>query len=148
MIPNSTGYSLIMRTSSNGGSSYDGGASNYGTTVNHSRWTDTTNNAGAGQIATAIYIGQVATGNISTGDGGKGLNCLMYIHKPSRSDFCQFTMFTTQHIPPLGGTANFASSQGMGVRLASSPVNALRFSMSDAANINSGVFRLYGLKNS
>jgi hypothetical protein len=148
-IPNSDGYNMLLITSSNGGSSYDSGANDYGWARNPSYSTNgSSDNAADANTAYSIKVGHDS--NISTSGGGKGLNAVIYIFNPSRADNCVFSLDVAQH--SAGGTipsgVGFVRTSIVGVRRGSSAVNALRFKMSDAANINSGIFRLYGIKNS
>jgi hypothetical protein len=130
----------ILRTSSNAGSSYDTGASDY------AFWTgggnaDTTANANNNSAADdGIYIGSTdGCGNAT----GEHLSGIIYMFNPAGTD-----RFLTKHdiamVPP-DGVPWFGNGGGM--RAANADVDAIRFLYS-TGNISSGTFTLYGLKDS
>lgn len=125
---------LILRSSSNNGSSYDSGASDYawaGLQVN----TAGTVSGAADTADTGLYIGS-QHGNAANED----CSGLVYVFNPRQSKYTTFhshMMFTNA----AGGNV---FRQIYGKRLSTSAVNAIQFRFY-SGNIASGTFDLYGL---
>ncbi|CAB4139845.1 hypothetical protein UFOVP353_55 [uncultured Caudovirales phage] len=133
--PATDGSDLYIRTSSNGGVSFDTGGSdyNYAATGLNSNGT---NINGQGNNTYAFVCGFL--GN----DTGESTSAVIYFFSPSSTLKFQFsgqTAFTNA----LGYTS---TNSFVGSRLAIADVDAIRFLMS-SGNITSGTFTLYGLKD-
>lgn len=134
VVPASDGVSIRFKTSSNAGSSYDNGASDYD-------W-KYTSNSGTGGVAgdnDVIISGGSNIGN----DTGEAANFVMRLYKPSGTKYTQFT-WECVHVSSAGAVYTLF---GGGARLSAADVDAVRFSMS-SGNIASGDFKLYGVKKS
>src|SRR3972149_1004412 len=123
---------LYMRTSTNNGSSYDNGASDY-------RW----DMYYAETILGITSLNDTADAQIRlAGDIGAGLNNqgsgTVWLFQPSNADYakiyCRYKNSTTDE--------TFYSS---GMRLAAADVDAIQFFIS-SGGILTGIFKLYGLK--
>jgi hypothetical protein len=136
---------LYLRTSSNGGSSYDSGATAYGYSMyslNQRNATsfdydNTSNVSGTTQI---LINGGTSMGSSTNQNGVSGF---LYIFKPSATQYCA-VQYSVNWIDSSDGIVN---TQGVARRQAASAVNAIQFSMA-SGNIASGTFRLYGIANS
>ena len=139
-ITPATGTPLFaVRTSTDGGSSYDSGASDYfyaatrldAATANGGTETIFTDNAGA-----EIFL----FNNLSNaGDGASFTLNLMGPH------LAKTTFLSWDGISEEGSSFEF--TRGAGGRIASADVDAIRFLMS-SGNIASGTITMYGLRNS
>lgn len=136
-----TGSYLLMRTSSNNGSSYDT------TGYLYSHLGTVSTNAGVNVDSSFGSIGHISVTNnqstISTTASNSGQSGLVYIIDPAASNYTQILISETH----FTNATTVAQSHGSGVRSSTSPVNAVRFYM-DSGNIASGTFRLYGIANS
>lgn len=138
LAPITDGTTLWMRTSTNGGSSYDAGASDYDWFVDSSELdTSPTSALTADDADAQIEITGTDTMGNSTNENGA---FTVWIADPSAVQYCriygqgQFTGST-----PLGTSVTFCGS-----RKAAADVDAIQFLMS-SGNINTGEFVLYGL---
>lgn len=125
-----------LRTSTDGGSSYDAGASDY-------RWADFGSNdtgasAGAGDGADSEI--RLHTGYGNAANETSAGNVLIY--RPSAA--IRATITYQMMISNDGGT--LSQVFGSGQRLATADVDAIQFLFS-SGDIGTGEFRLYGLKN-
>ena len=127
---------LLLRTSNDGGSSFDSGASDYiyeGARMTNGGWTFYSSTAD-----TDLFIAD----NDRTSDGGFFGEILIY----AAGDSSESThILTTSTHTGSGGTAYQYYNTGGGRRAADQLVNAVRFLM-DSGNIGSGKFYLYGRK--
>lgn len=137
VIPATTNTKLYMRTSSNSGSSFDAGASDYAYAMTGLDDAAGSLNAASGG-ATQILIN-----NKAAGASYSGITAAIYLHKPSTSQRCQVTYTSSS----LDNGGLLGSVSGAGARQATGVVNAVRFLFS-SGNIASGEFKLYGLKKS
>lgn len=135
IIPSNNDRTLGMRTSTNGGSSYNSGASDYG-------WTYMGRTAGGAYFddgdATDSLIRMVPTwGNVSNSEGSGWVS----IKNPSRAKYTiiewSFGYWDSS------GAWNTVS--GHGVRRSATDVDAIQFFF-DTNNISTGTFKLYGIK--
>lgn len=134
VVPATDGAQLYIRTSSNGGSSYDSGASDY-QYVRHLAVT-TSSSAFA---ATTTHI--VATGSgvgSSTGEAANGEVILFY---PAGTSYT-YVRAEASYMDNLGRPDLSATA---GLRASSADVDAIQFLFS-TGNIASGTFKLYGYK--
>lgn len=139
LVPASDGEILALRTSTNAGSSYDSGASDY----NYANITIGSDSATvSGDVDAAnnyIYLGGAGggIGNAAT----EHANAVVYLYNPAGTRY--FTVeWSMSYLNPSTALKN---ARGSGSRLASADVDAIRFLMT-AGNITSGTFTLYGLE--
>ena len=117
---------LRLRVSTNGGSSYESSSYQFGTTI-----------SSISPIQFGLHIPVNDLGNGSGGSAGQGT---IYIYSPARSN--EYTAVLSQSIRGTG--TNMYYSQGE--YQVKNVVNAIQL-FASSGNV-SGVFRLYGIKNS
>lgn len=130
---------MYFRTSTDSGSSYDSGASNYTWNQNGVDNDGTIKNGQSGG-ATEIEI----IGRTNDGIGGatnETHSAIVYIFNPSSASY-QRVICIAQYVRSNG--SGWYTVQG-GQRLSTTAVDAVRFIMS-SGNIASGTFKLFGLK--
>lgn len=129
LIPSVDGATYRVRTSSDGGSSYDASASNYAYQYN---------NAGSAVTSGAQTYIQIseAVGNTT----GEKLDAILYLNNPSGTDYTQCLW----HAGVLNNSASPRMSIGMGIRKQQAIVDAIRFYPS-SGTITSGTIKMYGL---
>jgi len=144
LIPATDDVSLELLTSSNGGSSFDTGASDYSWGAISSN--DTTNTTDAsddsirinGSTAHALY----RFGSAANEDGGSFALHIMAPHLTKRTTFhwigTYFSAYTASELQMFSGG---------GARLSSADVDGIRLVFS-SGNIESGTITAYGLANS
>jgi hypothetical protein len=127
---------LILRTSTNAGSSYDAGASDYSWAFSNINDSSTVSDNGA----TASTSPQVGTslGNAST----KSFSGEIKLYKPTSAAFHTLFQFDGVYVSAANSTIRV---YGIGRRLTAADVDAIRFVMS-AGNIAEGDFALYGIR--
>jgi hypothetical protein len=140
-LPATDGAVLRMRTSTNNGSSYDAGASDYDYIQSIGILSSGSYASGnTGSTDSFIRI-SYSLGNASN---ELGFNGWIYLWKPS--DATYFSVgYSGNGVDDSGQI--FVVDQGLGRRLSAADVDAVRFLMS-SGNITSGTFRLYGVANS
>lgn len=138
VVPASNGTSLYMRTSTNGGSSYDSGASDYSHSASayHSSpgaddWGD--NSDSEIMLADAVL-------NAGTYDGVSGQVLLVGAHLAQATQINALVAFKTT-------TGYLSSAAVAGYRNSAADVDAVRFLFS-TGNISTGTITMYGLTNS
>jgi hypothetical protein len=137
LIPATDTDALWIRTSTDGGSTYDSGASDYAY-----GYTGRKNGASVNGISAAA-TSVVLTPAVGSAAGEEGVSGKMHLHHPHLT---KKTMMT-------GEAVLFDSAGGLnilqcsGIRLSSADVDALRF-MFSTGNIASGTITMYGLRNS
>jgi hypothetical protein len=134
LIPATDNVILYLRTSTNGGSTYDSGASDYIWNTNV-----TTGAANFPAGATAAQIRLLDTVGNAAGEVANGV---VWLHAPSTAT----KFMTNSHLSHFGASDFFAETLGNGVRNTAADVDAVQLLMS-SGNITSGEFRLYGVKN-
>ena len=130
---------LFIRTSTNGGSTYDEAASDY-TWVYNLTYVDTlsvaanlpTGDYQAAQIVLAADMGNAANEMLNGEVMFYNLSAAQYAH-------LTYHAFYTSNVPL------YINTIGSGMRMSAADVDAIRFIM-DTGNIASGEFTLYGLK--
>jgi len=141
VIPATDASSLYVRTSSNAGSSYDAGASDYhfiGAAYNSSGVSAIGNSTGAAFGYIAGTSGVYSVDNAST----SGVSGVMHVTNPSSTAAYKLLMTDTNYVGD-GGTINrFIGSTH---RRSTSAINAIRFLFS-SGNIASGSISLYGIR--
>jgi len=137
VTPATDAAGLRVRTSSDGGSSYDSGASDYAYVYNSAN--DTPSQAGAGAAtATSILI----SGQVGNATGENGVSGVVYILGPHLSQATQITSQVVYDSP----SNSLTQIIGAGRRHTASGVNAAQFLFS-TGNISSGTITMYGLRN-
>lgn len=137
--PATSSTNFLIRTSSNNGSSYDSGASNY-TYAGNLTIATPTNTAIGSTGATSL---QIATSIANTAAGALSGTLKLYNPLGTVSN-----KNITSQISFIDGSGAGQASQTMsGQRASTSAVNAVRFLMT-SGNITSGVIKMYGIKNS
>jgi hypothetical protein len=126
--PQTDNQILQMRTSSNGGSSYDAGGGDYRYFINLQ--TD----------AAAINLTIAGVGNADVNEAGWSGNITIF--NPSGTILWKEMMF---HYVMTNASANSESQIGYARRGAATVVNAVRFFFA-SGNIASGIFTLYGVR--
>lgn len=138
IIPASDSVYLYARTSTNGGSTYDSGASDYSYTGYYLRAGLTlTTRASLGDVVMEICAETI------NNDSFGGFSGLCYLYKPSNAA----TYFTLRCDGTVRSNLRLSKSSTVCQRLTAADVDAIRFYMG-SGNITSGTFRLYGIKNS
>lgn len=125
----------LIRTSTNGGSSYDSGASDYA-------WLTILNNAGAssaGSDSSDSAIAMTALNGLSN-NANEGMSGELTVFNPGASSYCRMSW----NLFFILGGLNQATITGSGQRKTAADVNALEISMT-SGTITSGVVRFYGL---
>lgn len=132
---------LMIRTSTNNGSSFDSGASNYVTQMNSVlSGTQNINFISGATNGTRIWI--TPANNISSTANLGGYSGAITILNPSNASNTVITAFGS--FTNVSGTHSCTSCAG--ARLNSSgAVNAIRFFMNNGNTIASGIFKLYGI---
>lgn len=134
VTPASDANDFYFRTSTNAGSSYDAGASDY--TYANTRVTGGgSNTAVTSTGATHILIAE-GMGN-QTGENQGGV---LYLDNPSEATLYKVVRY---HTSGYSSAPSLTNITGSGVRLASADIDAIRFIM--AGGNMSGNFTLYGL---
>ncbi len=137
VVPATDAVNFWMRTSTDNGSNYDVGASDYNqvsTGVSTATWT-----SDAKALTTKIIIQSY----VASALGNTAPNALfgtVYIHNPSAANRC----WVTADVSYYNSGEVFARGFPIGYRDAVADVDAIRFLMS-SGNITSGNFTLYGL---
>ncbi len=136
IVPSVDTEVLWIRTSTNAGSSFDSGASDYQwTATKYENATAASRGGSSGD--TKIQLSQgTGIGNAA----GEGLSGVIYLYKPSGTRYCRFTF----DLGLVDGSTSGVQMPGAGFRKSSADVDAIRFLMS-SGNITSGIFTLYGL---
>lgn len=139
--PATDGVQLHMRTSTDGGSTFDSGATDYkyagqayytGATANY-------NSTGAAQLVLS------STGRTMGNVSGEGYCGVVRLTQPSSATITRVDW--TGSYCGTAGASEHAVVHGSGRRDSAADVDAIRFLMS-SGNIASGEFKLYGVSNS
>lgn len=128
---------LWMRTSTDNGSNYDAGASDYAWGTVATQFTATPTPTGAGDDADAQIVIAQSLGNAAN----ELANFEVTIFNPSAAAYCHVE-FSGNYTN--GSTALFSVTGG-GARLAAADVDAIQF-LAASGNLATGEFRLFGLK--
>ena len=136
IVPATDAVQLWLRTSTDGGATYDAGASDYRFARNIV--TDGAVQSGSGSTgATSIIM--VSTVGSSANEQVSGW---VRIARPSSASFAQVQFEASNYT----SVPDFRHVSGGGARVAAADVDAIQFLMS-SGNIASGEFRLYGIRN-
>jgi len=129
---------LYLRTSTNGGSSYDSGASDY--CWNYAALRNSSAYLGVGNGSSA----QIELGTIVSVGSGHSVSGQVHLWTPSAASSVKVSADI------IGGSALVNTEvqrfMAQGSRLTNADVDAIRFFLS-SGNITSGTFRLYGVAN-
>lgn len=137
LVPATDTANLLFRTDSNGGASFDAGASDYRYAVLENSDLPTTihvSSTGAAFIQLSDSLGNAA---------GESGNYVITLFNPAGTKKTQINIKGTI----VNSGARSASFNGGGYRDSAAIVDAVRFLMS-SGNITSGEFKLYGVKKS
>lgn len=139
IVPGTDNQALYLRTSTDNGGDYNGGAdydfSQVG--INSAATSLSANGAGANVIA-------IASGaNLGTGTG-ESCNVILRIKNPSNASASTVIAYETTGTDQAG---NGYAIYGSGMRIAAADVDAIRFFMG-TGTIASGEFKIYGIKKS
>jgi hypothetical protein len=137
LVPSSNGDVLYLRTSTDGGSSYDAGASDYNYGYVGTYLGGTLTNSGD-ETAAAIFLANIGEKNSGAGISGK-----VSIFGPHLTKKTGVTFEVKGESLVLG---NYFVSGG-GERVSAADVDAARF-LYISGNITSGTITMYGLRNS
>lgn len=134
VVPATDNVSFLMRTSANGGSTYDSGGTDYqyGTAYASSGGVA----SAGGSTGASSIIFTTAAGNTT----GEHLNMTVTLAGLSTA------VYKTVHFQGglYSATPTYFGFSGAGMRVSTSAVNAVRFLMS-SGNISTGTFKLFGL---
>lgn len=122
--PELTGDTFNLRTSTNGGSSYDAGASDYGWNSNTSFDLDDDRIEIAPTISLSV---------------GRSVSGILYLYNPSSTYSSTYSI-----VGYLNAGSDFLRSRSYGRRKSSDDVDAVRFFM-QSGNITSGTIYMYGI---
>jgi len=135
--PATDGVRLYLRTSTDGGSTYDSGASNYTFILTGYVNGSVSNNNSASLGTTFVALNSPTIGNAAT----ESISGVVRMYQPSEATYTQMNWGVGGHSTAVD--ANFWQN-GQGRRQSSADVDAVRFLMS-AGNITSGIVKLYGV---
>lgn len=135
VVPSTDNTLLRMRTSSDGGSTYDSGASDY---IHSLRWYDAGDSNEVSTTADTMRLSK----QMGSDTNEYGLSGLIEIHAPHLAQY-------TQVISTVGGTADSGAPNvvmGHTYRQSSADVNAVQF-FYQTGNLESGTINMYGIPN-
>ena len=141
IVPASDGVHLKMRTSTDGGSSFDNTSGDYdyrSAAINDSGTFESTGSTSSGTMTLSQ-----GTSNLGSASG-ESVSSIVYLFQPSNS-----SLFTTMSYT---GTAIYSNGSmrpqfGSGARMAAEDVDAVQFFM-NSGNLESGVISMYGVVKS
>jgi len=133
VIPDTDGVALRLRTSTDGGSTFDSGASDYAGLV-ASAATPSASLFDHIRVSPATSMGNAA--------GEEGTSGSVLVYFPHLAKYTQIILYTAG----FNSSTAFAMVCGGGARVSSADVDAIRFYMG-TGNISSGSITLYGMKN-
>lgn len=140
--PDTNSTTLIFRTSTNNGISYDSGASDYAWSL----WQANESGNGSGdadQKDSSITLAGVAGGAAQLGTGSNELAAgYVYIFNPSATNYTHIFASVTYFNEATQLITNSAS----GHRASAADVDAIQILM-DSGNLSTGDFTLYGVSN-
>jgi len=140
IVPITDGTSLLMRTSTNNGSSYDAGVSDYAFVYNR---VGLSTGAGISSTGDNLNSSIVLMQDMGTAANERG-NFILNIINPSNTTFT----FIIGNGVQTNSSAAFGILYDLsGIRLSAADVDAIQFLML-GGNISTGTFKLYGLKAS
>ena len=135
--PATDGADWWFRTSTDGGSSFDAGASDY----SHGRFGNSMVTSSILSEAADNVDNQIVLAGVTGNTTGKSVSGELTIYNPSVADY---TYVTFVQVEITDGGVGYPFN-GAGIRLSSGDVDAIRFLFS-TGNISSGEFKLYGMR--
>jgi len=138
VVPATDGQNLNMRTSTDGGSTYESGASTYRFAVEYGQ---SSSEAHSDNIGTTTYARLMDTVGNAAGEGG---------HAVVNLAGCSGTAINKTwwvHAMYVDSSGNARGFSGIGMRDAVADIDAVQF-LFQSGNIASGTFALYGLAKS
>lgn len=129
IVPATDTVTLRLRTSTNGGSTYDSGSSDY-----------KYNRIDTGAL-TAGYI-SLTTADVGSASGEDGVSGVINVLGPHLAKKTQITWQLSQ----IKNNGDVVQRAGAGARISSADVDAVRFLFS-SGNIESGTITMYGMRN-
>lgn len=138
--PSTDDVALLFRTSTNGGSSYDNGASDYQWTLNGMNGASgaSSGSTGAGSI---VLTSNTAGGRVGNAAGEYGVTGLVRLFNSGATG----SATDVQSVLNYMNTATaYSSYAGAGVRAAAADVDAVRF-LFNGSNAASGTIRMFGI---
>ena len=150
MIPEGDGVYLDMLTSSDGGSTYDTGSSDYNWVFNSS----TVNNSDSGvdgdidaDDAKIMLTGNSGGGanQIGSASGEHGVSGQIWMYNPASTKITHGTYDLMYQANTPENLVNIA--KGGYARMSAADVDAIRLSFSDGNTIESGTINAYGVVN-
>ena len=137
ILPASNGTALNIRTSTDGGSSYDAGASDY-------RYVNIEGNDGTTSVGADASTGDTGLKLADTLDSaaGEGFSGVIELYAPSATSYTKF-VYRAETVNQADSAVKL--NYGCGRRNSKADVDAVRFLMS-SGNIASGTIALYGIK--
>lgn len=143
LVPATDSTALRIRTSSNTGSSFDSGASDY-----NCRVASLFSSAGGHFDDGGVSLSHIRTMRESSTNpignaSGEGLSGFIYIKSPAGS----LNKFIRTEFDYVNAAGAYVSTTGGGTRKSTTAIDAIQLYMS-AGNITSGTFYLYGIKKS
>jgi hypothetical protein len=134
VAPATDGVNLWIRTSTDGGSSYDAGASDYRYGNSFASSLGAASNTGSNAAAQFVLGGQL--GNSTE----ESISAEIIVVRPANAKNCRSVWNTVQ----ISAAGSFNACFGGGERLSSADVDRVRFLMS-SGNIATGTIQLYGI---
>lgn len=138
VLPATDDVVLQLRTSSDGGSTYDSSAGNY----RHEHMRASSAAVAAGGSTSDTEIEMVPAGSAIGNATDEGISGLVWVLNPKAAAHCRIVWDAT-YADNAGLTRKI---NGSGARLSAADVDAVRFLMS-SGNLASGEIRMYGLPN-
>jgi hypothetical protein len=138
VLPASDNTFLYMRTSSNGGTSYDSNNSNYTTANSYDAYN--TGNRGGANTTNVMVLAPTGVGTASGEQGVSGVVELFSPHTTKRT-------YLSSDMVYEGSDGKHYRTTGVGARLSDAVVNGIRFYYS-SGNLASGTITMYGKVNS
>jgi len=141
VFPVTNDEELWMRTSTNGGSSYDSGASDYAFIMQGMDSSGNVRQANSSALGRIEFAGDgVGSAGISNVASDGGVNAEITLYEPSSTThFQNIHTQASYYLPADRATVTHTT----GVRLAAQDLDAVRFLFS-AGNIAGGLYRVYG----
>jgi len=138
VLPATDGTFLYMRTSSNGGTSYDSGNGNYTTANSYDAYN--TGSRGGSNTTNVMVLAPTGVGTASGEQGVSGVVELFSPHTTKRT-------YLSSDIVYEGSDGKHYRTTGVGARLTNAVVNGIQFYYS-SGNLASGTITMYGKVNS
>lgn len=137
VVPSTDNVSILFRTSTNNGTSWDSGATDYTRSGNFNVSSNSTTAGGCSTGESSLNL----AGNISN-VSGRGFNATITLTSVSSGNRMRMGEFNVRYSNNVGDLLTY---QGGWRRNATTHIDAIQFFMS-SGNIASGIFRVYGLR--